>query len=217
VFKGDTRVNLLPELGEERFRARLGELGCVWSVSKRTPGREPVAWYDYRDADVLVAVRHLSPAYADSKPASKLVNAWMAGVPALLGPESAFRDLRESAYDYLEVRSADEVLAAIRWLKEHPGVYREMVRNGLARARAFAVDRLTASWWSYLTGPEIAVPFQEQLRLGWVGKRVDLARRLLRHRVVKARRLRQQRTAVSILDGPSTLVLPAMQELAGVG
>jgi hypothetical protein len=47
-------------------------------------------WHDYSTDDLVLAVRDLTEKDALVKPASKLVNAWIAGVPALLGPEPAF-------------------------------------------------------------------------------------------------------------------------------
>ncbi len=209
VFKGDENVNLLPALRGEGFRAKLAALGCTWEVSGKSPRGEPVAWNDYREADVVVAVRDISAAFADAKPSSKLVNAWLAGVPAALGPESAYHDLRRTPYDYLEVRSEVEVLEAVAWLQRHPAAYAEMVRNGLARGREFAADALVERWWAFLGGPAVGEAFVRFQRLGALGKRLDTARRVLRHRVLKARRVRGWRTAPSVLAGPRSLVLPA--------
>lgn len=209
VFKGDHLVNLVGELRDDAFRAALAAMGCAWEVSGKSSGGAPVAWHDYRDADVAVALRDLTVGFADAKPASKLVNAWMAGVPALLGPESAYRDLRRSPYDYLEVRSAREVLEAVRWLREHPAVYLEIARNGLSRACEFSAEALVRRWWAYLTGPVVAGAFARFERRSGVGKRLDALRRVVRHRRAKARRTRRWRTTPSVLAGPSSLVLPA--------
>src|SRR5436309_1927650 len=84
------------------------------------------------DAVLVLAVR--PEGRSTNKPASKLVNAWLAGVPALLGPEIAYRELRRSELDYCEVSSLAEAQAAVDRLLGDPGLYNAMVENGRARA-----------------------------------------------------------------------------------
>jgi hypothetical protein len=90
------------------------------------------------------------------KPASKLVNAWRAGVPALLGPEYAYRSLRRSELDYFEVTSADAAIEALRRLQASPGLFGDVVQNGLARAKDFEYDRIIEQWAHLLF--EVVVP-----------------------------------------------------------
>jgi hypothetical protein len=109
-----------------------------------------VAWHDYSAVDVVVAVRPPDRRLHTAKPAAKLTNAWLAGVPALLGPEVAYRELRRSELDYLEVSDLDEARAAVRRLQEHPGLYREMVDNGRRRAPEFDCPALVERWRALL-------------------------------------------------------------------
>ena len=102
-------------------------------------------WTDYSDVDLVLAVRPPIGTYTD-KPASKLYNAWRAGVPALLGPEPAFRELYTDPLDYVEVSTVEDALAAIDRLRAEPDLYRRMIDRGrrrgagvLARGRARAV------------------------------------------------------------------------------
>jgi hypothetical protein len=81
------------------------------------------------------------------------VNAWFAELPAILGPEPAFRELRRSADDYIEVRNAGEALQALRYLKENPAVYRRMIENGRTRRSDFTEARLTEMWRETIAGP----------------------------------------------------------------
>src|SRR5262249_29736407 len=75
------------------------------------------AWHDYREVDLVLAYRLETPSMLEVKPATKLYNAWLAGVPALLGEEPAYRALRQSDLDYVPVASAGEAVAAVRALK----------------------------------------------------------------------------------------------------
>ncbi len=103
-------------------------------------------WNDYATIDVVVALRAREAWAARSKPAAKLQNAWVAGVPAILSPESQYRYLRRSPLDYIEARSAADVLSAIDRLRAEPDLYNAMVRNGLERGREFHADRIVRRW-----------------------------------------------------------------------
>jgi glycosyltransferase involved in cell wall biosynthesis len=103
-------------------------------------------WNDYASTDVVVALRPRRSWNVRSKPAAKLQNAWAAGVPAILSPESPYRELRRSRLDYLEAESSADVLAAIDLLRSDAGLYSEMVQNGLERAREFRPERLVSRW-----------------------------------------------------------------------
>lgn len=139
----------------EGWRSGLAALGVRWvpdaadldawdspDMSRR--------WSDYADVDAVLAVRvDLTNAWTN-KPASKLVNAWMAGVPALLGPEYPYQELRRSPLDYFEVCSVEEALSAVARLKSQPGLYAAMVENGRRRAEEFRAERVTRIWQELL-------------------------------------------------------------------
>lgn len=151
AYLGD-EAGLDPSLADPAWSEALEREGLQWeprtarfTASDRSYGRE-VRWNDYANVDVVVALRPRTAWGGHAKPAAKLQNAWAAGVPALLSPETPYRELRRSPLDYLEVRSSAEVLAALRRLRREPGLYDAMVENGLARARAFSTERLIARW-----------------------------------------------------------------------
>lgn len=83
----------------DRWVDHLAGFGVAWQCDDAGfagagDAYDQVAWNDYRRTDLIVAVR---PGWTDAaltKPPSKLVNAWTAGVPAVLGPEYAYRELR---------------------------------------------------------------------------------------------------------------------------
>ncbi len=102
-------------------------------------------WADYSDVDLVLAVRPPIGTYTD-KPASKLYNAWRAGVPALLGPEPAFRELYTDALDYVEVSTVGESLAAIDRLRAEPDLFRRMIDRGCQRAVEFSPEAVLERW-----------------------------------------------------------------------
>jgi hypothetical protein len=134
------RVNSVPAwYGDAGFRAALAALGVSLEVRDR-------GWNDYRDVDVLLAHRDETPAMLANKPASKLVNAWLAGVPAVVAPEPAFEALRRGDLDFIATADAAATLEAIRGLARAPERYRAMVANGRTRSAEFTVDAIRERW-----------------------------------------------------------------------
>jgi hypothetical protein len=140
------RTGALPAwLSEPSFIAALQEQGVALEIRDR-------AWHDYHDVDLVLACRDERPSMLVLKPATKLVNAWLAGVPALLADEPAFRALRESELDYVAASGPEDVLAAVRRLQVDSERYRGMIANGRRRAAAYSNAAVTARWMNLLTG-----------------------------------------------------------------
>jgi hypothetical protein len=133
------------------FRARLAALGVELRLNESE-------WHDYHDVDLVIAARAESPSMLARKPATKLTNAWLAGVPALLADEPAFRALRKSALDYVPVDGAAAALAAVATLKRDPALYAAMVANGRARSVPYTRDAVTARWLDVIDEVAHAVP-----------------------------------------------------------
>jgi hypothetical protein len=126
------------------FIARLGELGVTFEVREDR-------WNDYSDVDLILAHRLEAPVMLRQKPPSKLINAWLAGTPALLGDEPAFVNLRRSSLDYISVENPEQVLAAVTRLKNEPGLYQAMVANGQVRSHDYSARALRKRWVELLT------------------------------------------------------------------
>ncbi len=150
AYKG-FRANLHPEFRAESWRRFLAERGIEWVDDSRpyegvATDRAALAWSDFSAVDLIVAVRPPERKTDWSKPATKLVNAWLAGTPALLGAEFAYRELRRGELDYLEVDSVAAAEAAIDRLRSEPGLYRRMVEHGRERAAEYDVPALSERW-----------------------------------------------------------------------
>lgn len=143
-------MGTLPELEScfqsPRWTDDLRAIGVRWM---QKPYRQ---WTDYSDVDVVFAVRRFQGRRHARKPATKLVNAWLAGAPAILGPESAYRDLRKSDLDFIEASDYDGALEAVRRLKNDPQLFAAMVENGLGRAREYTREKVIASWEKLIRG-----------------------------------------------------------------
>ena len=149
AFKGFAS-NLQPVFKRPAFAEALRKRGIELVIdavdySDAATEDSSLRWGDYSDVDLVLAVRPLEGMHTH-KPASKLYNAWRAGVPALLGPEAAFRELRADPLDYLEVSSVPDALAAIDRLRADPSLYQKMVDNGRQRATEFAPEAVLARW-----------------------------------------------------------------------
>lgn len=143
AFMGDKKY--VPDFfSDATFIAGLKALGVT--VLWRSAGE----WHNYADVDVVLAMRRLPKVVERTKPAVKLVNAWLAGVPAILTPEAAYGEIRQSPLDYLEADNAADVLDALRYLKDNPAVYSAMVSNGARRAEAFNEPAVLGAWAALL-------------------------------------------------------------------
>jgi hypothetical protein len=148
AYKGFA-ANLHPDFRTPAWTDFLAHEGIEWMVDAVAfdgRNRRELDWPDFRTVDLALAVRPDGRKQRRSKPATKLVNAWLAGVPALLGPELAFEELRRSELDYLEVASVAEAREAVLRLRRDPGLYRAMVENGLQRGADCSHDALVPRW-----------------------------------------------------------------------
>ncbi len=147
VFKGGFG-SLHADFRSERWNRYLKDRGLNFHIaSAETEGVIPT-WHDYTTADLNLAVRppHNDGGLHYEKPASKLVNAWHAGVPSLLGPEYAYRELRTSPLDYIEIHSVDEAITTIDRLLDDSTLYEQMVGRAYERAAEFTTEQITKRW-----------------------------------------------------------------------
>lgn len=143
--------NLIQEFKSRTWTDQLQELGINWNL--KTTFRE---WHDYSDVDGILAVRDFAKKDFKRKPATKLYNAWHAGVPAILGSESAYRFERQSEFDFLEVTSLDETIEAVKKLKDNDDLRHMIIENGFRRAQETSRDTLVQQWQKLIT--EFLIP-----------------------------------------------------------
>ena len=142
--------NFSPKVGE--VRGELSKLGIEFKMPPRP------LWHDYTEADLIIAVRRggavqsngTTHSYLSTKPANKLTNAWLAGVPAILSPEPSFLGLRESELDFLPASNVEEITSAARRLKEDKDLYLAMVENGRRRGSTHSAKAVADQWIALL-------------------------------------------------------------------
>ena len=144
LFPG-TPQNLAADFAASGWNAFLQARGIEFRCRYADDATQ-AAWNDYRDVDALLAIRPESMGLVRNKPAWKLFNAWLAGVPAILGPESGYRELRRSPLDFLEAATPAAAMQALQRLQDEPGLYRAMIANGSTRGAEYTMEATRARW-----------------------------------------------------------------------
>jgi hypothetical protein len=145
IFYLGDMANLAPELRESSWNQQIESLGLRFVAVGDT-----AEWNNYSEVDAVLAIRSFSQQKYNHKPASKLYNAWKAGVPAILGCESAYQSERKSELDYLEATSVDDVLAALTRLRDDKELRKAIVTNGQIRIREVHPEVLLNRWNDFL-------------------------------------------------------------------
>ncbi|MFP4009824.1 MAG: hypothetical protein ACLFV6_17770 [Spirulinaceae cyanobacterium] len=154
--------NLAPELQHPDFANQLASMGLQWhAIANRNHWTDyqtlDAAWHDYRTVDAIVAVRSFTTRHGfPNKPATKLYNSWLSGVPALLGVESAYRSVGTPGWDYIEVKSVSEVFSALSRLQGDREFYQRLVANGHKKAQIITFDRILGQWCEFVK--KVAIP-----------------------------------------------------------
>ncbi len=134
------QVSLAPEFTQPAFVGWCEREGFDFQVVPRDH------WHDYADCDVVIGVRSPPAHWVHDKPATKLVNAWVAGVPAILGRESAFRALGAPGQDYLEAASIVDVQTHLLALRDDPRRRQSIVHAGATGAACASDDAISQIW-----------------------------------------------------------------------
>lgn len=197
-FKGRV-LNLDEAFRSEEFITALDALGVSFEIDAFSGTRGEHNWNDYAASDAVLAVRNLTHYDARKKPASKLINAWFADLPAILGPEPAFRELGTPGQDYLEVCSPNEALEAVAALKTSPDLFRNIVENGRKRREAYTNAALTQLWRDTLNGP-VAEAFERWQRQSALSRAAFALRGMMREPRSRANDRMAFTTGARLLD-----------------
>lgn len=156
AFFGDDAC-IANEMRGDEWAGILRELKLNWN---HVPAEK---WHDFSEVDVVVAIRDFvgKHRYAN-KPPTKLFNAWHAGVPAILGRESAYELQRHGKLDYLEARTMPDLVTALRRLRDEPELRRAIAANGRERAKESDYAVITNRWRAFFE--RVVVPDCERRR-----------------------------------------------------
>jgi hypothetical protein len=145
AFFGDEQ-NLAPELRTEAFKNELRE-ACGFEFRIQNAD----AWHDYSTVDAVLAVRSFSSARHFHKPATKLYNAWIAGVPFLTGRDSACAAEAKDGIEYFSIRSKTELLEILAQLKKNPALRKTTIQAGQKKSASRNRDAVRRLWMDLLT------------------------------------------------------------------
>ncbi len=138
--------NLHPDIVADTFQAEMRRLGLRLVVPP------PAGWHDFSEIDCVVAIRNFGREVSHlNKPSLKLFNAWVAGVPAILGHETAYRREGSPGEGYLEATSPEELLRALQTLKDDPARRRALVQHGRQAVQQFSVEATVERWRTLLS------------------------------------------------------------------
>jgi hypothetical protein len=151
--------NLARELQSVEWRQRLqNELGIQFHL-------QPIdQWHDYSQTDCVIAIRDFSTSPHWNKPATKLYNAWLAGVPFIGGSDSAYAADGIAGLDYLVATSPEETFEHLRHLKENKSLRAQLVSHGHIAAEEFSREAILQRWKSFIekTAPSLAHQWAEK-------------------------------------------------------
>lgn len=174
--------NLAPELKDARWQECLRDK-CGATFEIREPGR----WHDYSDVDAVVAVRAFRGRRELHKPATKLYNSWLAGVPFIGGGESAYGSDGIPDKNYLVANSAEEVVRLAALLAGDPSLRSALAREGREAAQDFSREA-TLRRWRVLVSEIFPEAARRERAKGALGRALASVSR--RVRVAADRRLR---------------------------
>lgn len=133
--------NIAPALCSQEWHQRLAkELGL------RFIQRSVNEWHDFSDVDCIVAIRDFSKRVFCYKPAHKLYNAWLAGVPFIGGRDSAYVADGHPGKDYLVAHSAEEVFQYLKKLKEDQSFRAQIIESGSQSGAQFTREMILQQW-----------------------------------------------------------------------
>ena len=163
------RDSLAAELMKLNWEKQLQQRGLNWLPVINTNAWDShqvidTCWNDYQRIDAIVAVRqfHLRRPRYRSKPATKLYNAWLASVPAILGCELAYRAEGSAGVDYLEANSMAELLTCVDRLQQDVVFRTKLVKKGQIRSIYYTPEVITQRWQQFLS--EMAIPAYQAWR-----------------------------------------------------
>jgi hypothetical protein len=152
-------------IGEPAFVERLDRLGLKIHVdAPRDVDGSDQSWHDFSEVDVVICAR-AEGLPTISKPATKLRNAWAAGVIPIASREPAYVEIANDGHDVLFFDNHEEIPALLG--KLCAGVeLRDQLRRGVTEMSSIqpSVDEVVDAWWKLFSENESAPSFRRSAR-----------------------------------------------------
>ncbi|PQO38066.1 hypothetical protein C5Y97_08250 [Blastopirellula marina] len=114
---------------------------------------DPSNWNDFSGVDIVIGIRSFDGQTYDTKPPSKLINAWHAGTPFVGGHDSAFKQIGTPTEDYYVVTTQEEACDVIADLARNTSQYARIVQKGFDQAKQYSRHAIAQRWVDLLKGP----------------------------------------------------------------
>lgn len=139
-------ARIFSDLDEYRLNSDLKKHDIIFEILDESE------WINLSEVDVLVGIRSFGKKKYKRKPATKLIDAWHAGIPFIGGWDSAYTQIGVPGENYLRVSSYGELLDCIVQLKNDDQLYGRMVEAGEKRAVEFTFNATAQQWKNLLEG-----------------------------------------------------------------
>jgi len=151
--------NVPAQLLEPAFERALGRCGVAWRprLRRRTGPNawDTAPWHDFSDLDAVVCLS-CDPRNDSQlrKPATKLINAWVAGAVPLVPPQPSYVELMSPGENVAVAASPEAVLGVVAELASDPEMFRRLEAGAIERGSEFSHDRVLAKWVDLLRREE---------------------------------------------------------------
>lgn len=145
--------NLPEELADPAIDAALGSAGAeLWiDMPTHTDGADQ-RWHDFAAVDAVLCARRGVPAKERRKPATKLINAWVAGCIPLATREPAYLELGRHGEDVWFLDTLAQLSQTVGYLNETPDALARLAEGVERRRREFEPAGVLALWRDLLDG-----------------------------------------------------------------
>jgi Glycosyl transferases group 1 len=147
-YKGNK--NNLPEFARTPgWSTSLEAAGLKWVDDiPRFRGSSHHTWHDFSSIDVTLCLRSdgIPPGIIKQKPATKLINSWLAGCIPIVSSEPGYLELLRDGKDGFVCDDPDAVLKTLAALRANPELVHEIEFNIEERAKEFEPQRVLREW-----------------------------------------------------------------------
>jgi hypothetical protein len=141
--------NLPDDLLDNRFLTRLSEIGVdLWIDAPSQRDGADQHWHDFSSVDAVLCVRSskVGREWLAGKPATRLINAWVAGCIPIATREPAYDELANHGTDVWFIDDLQELPLVLRELNESPETLRALEEGVLQKRAEFAPVRILGLW-----------------------------------------------------------------------
>jgi hypothetical protein len=141
--------NLPARLRDPAFASALRAAGAdLWlDVPAQRDGPDQ-RWHDFQNVDAVLCVRSetVGSDWIRAKPATRLINAWVAGCIPVAAREPAYEELATDGVDACFIDDLEEIPALVQSLNARPELLQRLEAGVNARRLEFEPGRVAAKW-----------------------------------------------------------------------